>query len=356
MNDKERYRLWQCTKVRDLSETMSVVKNVYTDRLMIKKISAPENFDVMSRVALISHKNIMQVYDCTLYKGVCMSLCEYVDGITLETAVEYHSTYDEDKAKDIMIQVCSGLAELHKNHIIHRDINPSNVMITRDGTVKIIDFNITRVEKENASKDTTIFGTVGYTAPEQFGFAQTSERSDVYSCGVLLNYLLTGRLPDEKIYYGRLGDIVRVCTQIDSEKRYESAQQLSDVLSGKRFDKERKYRPVPGFRSGKVFPKVITVIGYVLYAVAAVNYIGHIAGYFNRGYQSIGNNMVKINLVSLTLLVFWSAVPYIFIGDIFNLSHYILPKHPGAGKAITKIIGFSSIAVGFYLISLSTYI
>ena len=101
---------------------------------------------------------------------------------------------------------------------------------------------------------------------------------------------------------------------------------------------------------------MITVIGYVLYAVAAVNYIGHIAGYFNRGYQSIGNNMVEINLVSLTLLVFWSAVPYIFIGDIFNLSHYILPKHPGAGKAITKIIGFSSIAVGFYLISLSTYI
>ncbi len=356
MTDKEKYELWQCVKVRDLSDTMAVVRNINTDRLMIKKISVPENYDVMNRVSGISHKNLMRVYDCVISHGVCLSLCEYIDGITLETAVEFHTPYDERRAKDIMMQICSGLTALHRNHIIHRDINPSNVMITRDGTVKIIDFNITRVENEFAQKDTTIFGTVGYTSPEQFGFAQTSERSDIYSCGVLLNYLLTGKLPDEQIYNGRLGEIIRVCTQIDSEKRYESAEQLADVLSGKRYKKEKLLRPLPGFRSGKTFPKVMTVIGFVLYAIVAAFAISHVAGYFNGGYESYGNKMVQYNIVAAVLLVCWSAVPYIFIGDVFNLSKILFPKHPSLGGIITKIIGFSGFAVGVYLISLSSYI
>lgn len=351
MTDKQKFELWQYEKVYDISKMISVVKNLYTGKLMIHRYSVSESLDVLTRLSKISHNHIMRVYDCFFNGTLCESLCEYVDGVTLEQAVERGGAYDEQAAVSIMLQVCEGLKVLHGNSIIHRDINPSNIMITRNGQIKIIDFDITRVEKRGAPKDTSIFGTAGYTAPEQFGFAQTDERSDVYSCGVLLNFLLTGKLPSEQLYGGKPGEIIKTCTQIDSKKRYESASQLAYVLRGGKIKTATMRKPLPGFRSGKTAPKVFTVIGFVIYGIIAAVYISHIASYFNGGYESVGNTMRTYNMVALVLLGFWSAFPYIFIGDAFNLTGRLFKKHPLAGQVITKVLGGASIYAGFWLIS-----
>ena len=97
-------------------------------------------------------------------------------------------------------QICKGLKCLHKLNIIHRDISQGNIILKDDGTIKIIDFGISRIKKENKSSNTSILGTAGFAALEQFGFRQTDERADIFSIGVLMNLMLTGELPGIKIY------------------------------------------------------------------------------------------------------------------------------------------------------------
>lgn len=347
MTRNEAYELWQYEKVRDLSKTMTLVQNINTKRLMIRRVSAPENLNVLRAVSELHHPNLMRVYDAVIMGGVCVSLCEYIEGITLEASVSFNRPYDELRAKRILIQVCDGLTELHRHGIIHRDITPTNVMIQKNGNVKIIDFDITRIEKPGAKKDTAFYGTAGFAAPEQFGFAQTDERSDVYSCGVLLNYLLTGELPGDNLYGGALNKVIRQCIEIDSNNRYESADQLAQVLKGVRFSKEKRFRPLPGFRSKKKFPKVITVIGMILYVFNAITYLDYLSQYMSG--RMCSADFRKYTFLALPYLLFWTVIPYILHGDVFMLSRRICPSRPSVGRGITVALGIISFVVGWIM-------
>ena len=112
---------------------------------------------------------------------------------------------------------------------VHRDIKPENVII-RGSEAILIDFDASRIFKSGINQDTQILGTTGYAAPEQYGITQTDERADIYSLGVLLNIMLTGKHPSKELAIGRLGHIVQKCTMVNPKKRYKSVLYLMEAL------------------------------------------------------------------------------------------------------------------------------
>ncbi|MDD2189829.1 MAG: serine/threonine-protein kinase [Eubacteriales bacterium] len=158
---------------------------------------------------------------------------EYIEGLPL-------SRYQEERQPDyqtviqIGIQLCDILAYLHNQSppIIHRDIKPQNVIIADNGRVWLIDFDIARVYDTEANTDTQYFGTKEYAPPEQYGFTQTDCRTDIYSFGVLLRFLVTGSAKENPNirYYRPLEKIIRKCTAFSPKERYASAEFVKNAL------------------------------------------------------------------------------------------------------------------------------
>lgn len=340
------YQLWDFSFVARIHRNIDLVRNNVTGQLMIRRISPSGDFPVLQALCGIKHRNLMEVYDLRLQDGVCVSLCEYINGITLAFRVDSGQLLDVKSAKRILCKICDGLTALHIRGIVHRDIKPENIMISNDGTVKIIDYSICRMIKPNQRKDTTVLGTAGYASPEQFGFAQTSATADIYACGVLLNYLLTGKLPNEELHQGALKPVIEQCIEIDESKRFQSAEELKKVLLGKKPNSRRTYQPLPGFRSKHVFPKIISVLFIIIWLIMLIVYIG--------GFPIFMKWEIKYRIQQLILMadlmVFWTALPYILFGDVFRLSEKISPNNPRNGKYILRFLGVLSILLGIVLI------
>ncbi|MBP3892841.1 MAG: serine/threonine protein kinase [Atopobiaceae bacterium] len=164
---------------------------------------------------------------------------EYVQGESLSSLVEERGPLPADSAMSIVRDVCRAVAALHERGVVHRDITPGNVIVAQDGA-HLVDLGIARQRTEGRRRDTTTLGTWGFAAPEQYGFAQTDARSDVYSLGRLLGYALTGAQPDSDEYEARLADPLRVPTELaevvhhatafEPSARYQSAAELSKAV------------------------------------------------------------------------------------------------------------------------------
>lgn len=122
---------------------------------------------------------------------------DYVPGSTLAQIAEENGRLAPNVAVQLIDQICEAVQELHQHGVIHRDITPANIILARDGA-HLIDFGIARIwsASSNRSRDTTALGTYGFASPEQYGFAKTDARSDVFSLGRLLGFMLTGAYPD----------------------------------------------------------------------------------------------------------------------------------------------------------------
>ena len=345
-------QLWDFSLVSQIRKNLDLVQNKFTRQLMVRRISPAADYPVLQTLCRIKHRNLMEIYDVKTQDGVCISLCEYINGMTLDMRVEYYQPLDIRSAKDILCQICDGLSQLHINGIVHRDIKPGNVMITDDGTVKIIDYSISRLIKPEQRKDTTVLGTAGYASPEQFGFTQTNGKTDIYACGVLLNYLLTGKLPNEQLHQGPLTTVIQQCIEIDENKRFASADELKKVLQGKKINRRRPFRPLPGFRSKHVFPKIITVFFYTVWIFMLFVYING----FSMIMSSSLKNIIQQLILMADIMVFWSALPYLLFGDVFRMSERINPDNPRNGKYVLRILGTASIILGFVLIFVSLYL
>ena len=129
-----------------------------------------------------------------------------------------------------MEQLCDALTDLHDLGIIHRDVKPENILIGSDDNLFLIDYDIARTIKEEATRDTRLLGTQGYAAPEQFGFQQTDARADLYSAGVLYNMMLTGTFPQKKLADGIEGQIIEKCICLDPANRFAGAKDLKGVI------------------------------------------------------------------------------------------------------------------------------
>ena len=153
---------------------------------------------------------------------------EYIQGDSLAYLLE-GALFTPAEARKITLQLCDALWVLHSMGAVHRDIKPENVII-RGSEAVLIDFDASRLFKNGNSTDTQILGTTGYAAPEQYGISQTDERADIYSVGVLLNIMLTGKHPSKELASGKLGHIVQKCTMINPKKRYKNVLHLMEAL------------------------------------------------------------------------------------------------------------------------------
>ena len=146
-------------------------------------------------VAMLSHPNIVSVYDVGESDGIEYIVMELVDGITLKEYMENHGPLRPDEALSFSIQIARALAHAHSRGIIHRDIKPQNVMLLADGLIKVADFGIAALSSEGSDGGDETIGSVHYIAPEQARGRAADARSDVYSLGIVMYEMLTGQLP-----------------------------------------------------------------------------------------------------------------------------------------------------------------
>ncbi len=142
----------------------------------------------------LMHPNIVNVYDVGEEGGIYYIVMELVEGITLKKYIEKKARLSVKEAISIAIQVSMGIEAAHNNHIIHRDIKPQNIIISKEGKVKVTDFGIAKAATSNTITS-NVMGSVHYTSPEQARGGYSDEKSDIYSLGITMFEMLTGRVP-----------------------------------------------------------------------------------------------------------------------------------------------------------------
>lgn len=213
------------------------------------------------------------IYECIKNGSELIVIEEYIEGRNIEEILQ-EKLFAEEEGAWIILEICRALSILHhaKPQIVHRDLTAENVMISNSGQVKIIDFNIAREVKRGQKRDTQVLGTQGFAAPEQQGHAQTDERTDIYSAGVLLNYMLLRKLPYQKMLKGRLSPVIEKCMKMDPKDRYQTVEELEEHIKElypqysdgeKGREKAIKRLIPPGFRSKTPWKMVVAVLGYL---------------------------------------------------------------------------------------------
>ncbi len=222
-------------------------------KVLKQEFSENTNFVSKFRVeaqaaAGLMHPNIVNVYDVGEENGIYYIVMELVDGITLKKYIERKARLSIKEAISIAIQVSMGIEAAHNNHIIHRDIKPQNIIISKEGKVKVTDFGIAKAATSNTITS-NVMGSVHYTSPEQARGGYSDEKSDIYSLGITLFEMLTGRvpfngettvaiaikhiqeeMPSPRDYVAEIPisveQIVFKCTQKSPDRRYQSMKDL----------------------------------------------------------------------------------------------------------------------------------
>ena len=207
----------------------------------------------------LQHPMLPRIVDIFEDRDCIYIVEDFVEGITLDGLLKQQKKVDEPQGLQWLRDLCGVLTYLHGQRphpIIYRDMKPSNIMLQPDGSLKLIDFGIAREYKQESNADTTYIGTKGYAAPEQFGKAQTDARTDIYSLGVTMYHLLTGKSPYEPPYqfvpvrqlvpelsHG-IEYILNKCVQSEPADRYQTVDELVDDLDHiYRFDRAwQKYQ------------------------------------------------------------------------------------------------------------------
>lgn len=147
-------------------------------------------------ITLLSHPNIVEVYDVSFGDQLQYIVMEYIDGITLKQYIEQEGAIRWNEALHFTLQILMALEHAHEKGIIHRDIKPQNIMLLQDGTIKVADFGIARfLQSETQTMTDKAIGSVHYIAPEQARGDYITDKADIYSVGVMLYEMITGKLP-----------------------------------------------------------------------------------------------------------------------------------------------------------------
>ena len=340
MNFTMEYYLSKYEELSVLSDTKkcrtSLMRNKDTGELVVKKEMGKESFSVYSLLKSIKNKNLIKVLECFRDEDKTIEIEEYVNGKRLDDYFrEKKATLEQ--IVDVGIALCEGLAPMHKLNLVHRDIQPKNIIITNEGSLKIIDFDISRKENENATHDTTLLGTVGYAAPEQYGFAQTTNRSDIYSIGAVLKELSS---------FSELDKIIAKCMEMDPANRYENVEQLKNELEKIKGQAERKnmenkatpnnsnsennngesdelpkitlkyfIKTIPGFRRGNFIFMIIAIMmyGMILYAPYSV-------------FMEYKYNTQLQRVIGGIFYMLGCIIPYMYFANIGDIARRLPPR------------------------------
>ncbi len=261
MTIADRYEILEKIGTGGMADVYKAVDNKLSRNVAVKvlkqEFSENENFVSKFRVeaqaaAGLMHPNVVNVYDVGEEQGIYYIVMELVEGITLKKYIEKKARLSYEEAVSIAIQVGMGIEAAHEKHIIHRDIKPQNIIISLAGKVKVTDFGIAKAATSNTITS-NVMGSVHYTSPEQARGGYSDEKSDIYSLGITMFEMLTGRVPfngettvaiaikhiQEEMPSPRefvpeipysLEDIILKCCEKSPDRRYQNMQELVDDL------------------------------------------------------------------------------------------------------------------------------
>lgn len=272
-------------KAKDIKDNNVVAVKVLKHEYMKDK-KFLERFKRESEASLyLNHCNIVKAYDVGQTIDLRYIVMEYVDGITLKEYIEQQRTIDVEKSLNIAMGIAAALRHAHIHGIVHRDIKPQNILIEKNGGVKVADFGIARAFASSTLTvgDTGVLGSVHYFSPEQARGLKVNEQSDIYSLGIVLYEMLTGVLPYEgnsavevalkhiesdinltqisrKYIPKNVWDIILKATKRDKKDRYENAAAMYSQLKKAQKDPGEHFRQNLEFELGetKIVPKIGT--------------------------------------------------------------------------------------------------
>lgn len=251
---------------------ITLVQNLHTRKIFVKKILETYNVDVYRYLKDHPIPHTPRIYDLFQCYDRLVIIEEYITGDTLESLLSQGYSFTESEIRDIVIQLCDILSCLHacQPPIIHRDIKPSNIIKTPANVIFLLDMNAAKYQSDEKQEDTTLLGTKGYAAPEQYGFGTSNVQTDIYALGMLINTLVLGEFSTTPKRDHPFYSIIKKCTQLNPADRYKDVSSIKRLLHNKSVQSEsetvpltglRSYLP-PGFRTLHPLKMLVAAIGY----------------------------------------------------------------------------------------------
>ncbi len=335
---------------------LKLVQHKNNGKIYVRKELDHYNLDVYHYIIDHPVPNMPRVYVAAEDNGRLITIEDYLPGDTLQEELDIRGTFPEPEVINITLQLCRIVRQLHETSpaIIHRDIKPENIMIGSDGIVRLLDMNAARQFENDKSEDTMLLGTAGYAAPEQYGFAQSDFRTDIYAIGVLMNVLLTGKFPKDKTTDGQLRPIIIKCTQLEPGLRFASVAELIKALenpgsagiitAGENSQPSwRRFLP-PGYRTGRPWSMIVGTMVYVVLIYLGVTL---------KINSPLTDDELRLYRIFTTIMLIVMAL---FTGNYLNIQEKLpLSRSP---KTPVKIIGillinFLIFAITIILLALS---
>ena len=327
-----------------------LTQHVETGRLFVKKTLSIYDRELYSALQKMHLYGIPEIQLIAEDGENLIVIEEYINGSTLDSFMRENGLFDENSAAYIMRQLCDILEPLHNAvpPVIHRDIKPSNIMIDRDLNVTLIDFNAAKRFDAEKDRDTVLMGTADYAAPEQYGFAQSDARTDIYALGILFNIMLTGESPKSHLYEGHLSGIISRCTSIDPEDRYPSVKKLRKAL-GSGHGTSAGFA-LPGFRSRRPWKMITAAAVYLLVLYTS----------FTMQVEGVDSAPILAIYRLATLAMFMSAI-FVFCDYRDVCSRLPLLRGRDIKTSVSKLLlwacisGFIVLCIGAAVIALAEY-
>ena len=228
MLEVEKYKLSTYRAVETLRETkdslVEIVESTFDGERYIRKTYHSDKRTVYNSIKNIENANIPKVHEVFFGEDTII-IEQYVEGKTLDELIESKYEFKRIEIQKIIESLLNAIFSLHTNKIIHRDIKPSNIVIKPNGEACLIDYSIARTYSATHSNDTEHFGTVGYAAPEQYGFAQSDFRTDIYALGITLQTIVS-----ENNCSRIVRQAIDRCVEFDPHRRFQNIQEIRDYL------------------------------------------------------------------------------------------------------------------------------
>lgn len=244
---KFQFFMSRLTHVRDVKDTEKthisiVLYEANQAYCILRECKGRDLSGVCEALCKVRHPNTVVVYDYVYANGNTYILEENITGTSLEEVLLERRFTEQETAK-LMMALCEGLEPLHalQPPLVHNDINPSNILLREDGSIKLFDFDISRRYRPGVGQNTVLFGTEEYASPEHYGYGQSEPRTDIYCMGVTMHKMLTGKsltVEHAMTYRGKLRPVIEKCLQLDPRRRYRDVRALQKDLD--RFLKRKK--------------------------------------------------------------------------------------------------------------------
>ena len=232
---------------------------VYVAKVFTKTYKHPI-YESLSRLA---HENMPKIHEIVLLEDCFYVIEDCIAGRTLRERLDENGALSKKETLGILMQLCDVLSYLHNQPtpIIHRDITPNNVMITDGGIVKLIDFDIARKHRDDATSDTELIGTKHFAPPEQYGFSQSDPRTDIYALGMLMTVMMTNTYEVQRVKDSQITNVIERCMMLSPDKRFQTVKKLKE-----RLDRISNNKPEPHV-------KVIAVSAMLIFSAIVISLV-----------------------------------------------------------------------------------